>query len=308
LVVSEPLLVAGLVAGLVISKFLILYAVGRIGKLQSGASRELALLLSQGGEFAFVLFNTATSAQIMPRSLADQLILAVTLSMALTPILIAVHDALLRRMATEGPSSDFDAMPSDVPRVIIAGFGRFGQVIGRILRAKKIRFTALDSSAQHVDFIRRFGNKVYYGDAARLDLLRAAHADQAEAFVIVVDDAEAVLKIAETVRRNFPDLPVYARARNRQHVYKLMDLGVQVITRETFFSSLDLAGKLLLGLGNSPAETERTVARFRSHDEDLLQKNYAIHDDVAKLTDLAKRSAKELEDLFEQDAREDAAA
>ncbi|MGH8459774.1 MAG: NAD-binding protein, partial [Nevskiales bacterium] len=189
--------------------------------------------------------------------------------------------------------------------VIIAGFGRVGQIIARILRARKIGFTALESNAEQVDFVRRFGSKTYYGDASRIELLRAAKAGQAKLFVLAIEDIEHSLRTAQTVRRHFPDLRIIARARNRQHVYRLMDLGVGVINRDTYLSSLDMAGKVLQELGLSEDEATRSVRRFREHDEELLQRNYAFHDDEAKLADLAKRAAQELEELFEQDARED---
>ncbi len=156
---------------------------------------------------------------------------------------------LSRRAVTEPP--DYEMPPPGESHVIIAGLGRFGQIVARVLRARGIPFTALDSNIEQVDFVKSFGAQIYYGDAARLDILRAARADKAQALVIAVDDVEGSLRVAETVRTNFPDLPIFARARDRTHVHRLMDLGVTVIERETFLSALELTRKLLqeLGLG-----------------------------------------------------------
>ena len=196
--------------------------------------------------------------------------------------------------------------PLDEQPVIIAGFGRFGQIIGRILAARRIPFTALDSSAAHVDFVKKFGNEIYYGDASRLDLLRAAKAETAKMIVLAIDDVEASMRTAETVVKHFPHLKIYARARNRQHAYRLMDLGVTTLRRETFLSSLDLAREVLTGLGMNVAEATKTVDTFRAHDEKRLFEHYTHYNDTEKMRSLAKASAKELEEMFARDAVEGA--
>jgi glutathione-regulated potassium-efflux system ancillary protein KefC/glutathione-regulated potassium-efflux system protein KefB len=179
-------------------------------------------------------------------------IIVVTLSMALSPLLIAAIEALARRRkAAQAPSDQYDRMESEEPRVIIAGFGRFGQIVARVLRARRIRFTALEINQAQVDFVRSFGNKLYYGDASRLELLRAAGAEQAEVLVLAIDDVEASLRTAEMVRRHFPRLRILARARNRQHVFRLMEAGVEEIWRETLGSSLEVAGATLVALGTT---------------------------------------------------------
>src|SRR6185437_14924622 len=166
------------------------------------------------------------------------LILAVTLSMMLGPLLLVAHETLASRWLT-APAEPFDDIDiRDIP-VIIAGFGRFGQIVARILRSRRIPFTALDSSQTHVDFVRRFGNEVYYGDASRLDLLRAAGAASARFLVLAIDDTEASTRTAVLVREQLPHLRIFARARSRQHVFALMDAGVENIVRETYGSSLE---------------------------------------------------------------------
>jgi voltage-gated potassium channel Kch len=188
-------------------------------------------------------------------------------------------------------------------QVIIAGFGRFGQIVGRVLRAKRIGFTALEASSAQVDFVKKFGNKIYYGDASRLDLLRAAKADLARIFVLAIDDEEASLRTAETVKQNFPNLTIYARARNRSHAYKLIDLGIETVTRETFFSGLEVARSVLGSLGVSNAESAKIVETFRVHDERRLMAHRDIHHDIDKMAEVAKTWAKELEEIFEEDER-----
>jgi monovalent cation:proton antiporter-2 (CPA2) family protein len=305
LLAAQPVPVISLVAGLLLAKAAVLYMLARVGGLQKDAPRQLAIVLSQGGEFAFVIFTAAVAAQLMAREVADLLVLVVSLSMVTTPLLLMLNDRVLTPwLKSREDSAPFDTIDDAGNPVIIAGFGRVGQIIARILTAKKIGFTALESNADQVDFVRRFGNKTYYGDPARIELLRAAKAGEAKLFVLAIEDVEHSMQTARTVRRHFPDLKIIARARNRQHVYKLMDLGITVINRDTYLSSLDMARKALAVLGQSQDDANRAVERFREHDEALLQRNYAHHDDEAKLADLAKLAARELEDLFEQDARE----
>ena len=176
--------------------------------------------------------------------------------------------------------------------------------MARVLRAKHITFTALDSNVAQVDFVRRFGAQIYYGDAGRIDILRAAGADKARAFVLAIDNVDASLRVAEIVRANFPDLPIYARARDRTHVHKLMDLGVTIIERETFLSSLELTRKLLLGLGLGEAEAKRLLQTFKRLDEKRLYQDYQYYTDTEKVRSNALSQAKELEELFSRDIEE----
>jgi monovalent cation:proton antiporter-2 (CPA2) family protein len=301
LVVHRPLTVLGLVAGLILIKSLLLYGLGRVAKQNHGSAVNLALYISQGGEFAFVLFSAAAGAQVLDKTLAELLIVVVSVSMAVTPLLLSVNEKFLKiGQAAEKPK-EFDHIEAREHRVIIAGFGRFGQMIARTLRMKKIPFTALEASFEQVDFVRKFGNKIYFGDASRLDLLRAARADLAEVFVLAIDDVEASIKTAEMVRKHYPHLKIYARARNRVHAYRLMDIGVDRLVRETLLSSLELARDVLVELGYSAVEAEEAVRLFRQHDEDLLTRQHKIHHDEARLIAAAKQGAEELERLFEQD-------
>ena len=300
LVHDRPFAIIGLTMSFMVLKVGVLWIVGRISGLSPVASRGLALSLPSGGEFAFVLFGLAATLGIMDREAADLLVLVVTGSMILSPVLLAIYDVTFKPEQAE--ARPFDSPAELYPKVIIAGFGRFGQIVGRILRAKKIPFTALEASQTQVDFLRRFGNQVFYGDASRLEMLRAAHADNAEILVLAVDDVEASVRTAELISKHFPDLKVFARARNRQHAFRLMDLGVRFVIRETLLSSLDLSVQVLEALGLSKSRALETVRRFRVHDEQTMAKQLSIKDDDSKFQQTVRESAEQLRQLFEADS------
>lgn len=302
LIHAQWYLILALVAGLLAVKFAVLAVLARLGGLGWSPSLRLAGVLPQGGEFAFVLLGSVAAVGLLPRGLANLLIVVVTLSMAATPLIYLVVTRVLRPVP---PAAPFDEIRPRDNQVIIAGFGRVGQIIGRILRAKRIPFTALDSSSEHVDFIRRFGNKIYYGDASRLDMLRAANADKAALFVLTIDDVEASIRTAQLVRQHFPHLKILARARNRKHAYRLMDIGGITVWRETFHTSLKMAEALLKGLGLPDLEAQKAVATFEKHDEARLRTSHESHTDQEKMIYLAKEAARELEELFNRDVETD---
>ncbi|MGH6866615.1 MAG: cation:proton antiporter [Methyloceanibacter sp.] len=301
-VVTRPIELLAIVAGLVAIKAGILYLLGRWWGLPGAGARRLGLVLSQGGEFAFVLFAAGFVDGVLDAQTASLLTLAVTLSMAATPFLLLIDDAVLRAATSTAP--EYEIPPEGDRHVIIAGFGRFGQIVARVLRARHIPFTALDSSIAQVDFVKRFGAQIYYGDAGRLDILRAAGAQKALAFVLAIDNVDASVRVAEIVRKHFPDLPIYARARDRIHVHRLMDLGVTIIERETFLSALELTNRLLRGLGLKPDEVKRLIATFKRHDEKRLFDDYKYYTDLEKLRANALTAAVELEELFAKDVEE----
>jgi glutathione-regulated potassium-efflux system ancillary protein KefC/glutathione-regulated potassium-efflux system protein KefB len=301
---SRPLAILGGVLGLMAVKSAVLLVIARLAGHSAQSARNLAVALSQGGEFAFVLFSLAAGSHILSPGQVDFLVLVVTLSMALTPLALLANDALNRRLAPPRTEEAFDTIEEDESKVIIAGFGRVGQIIGRILVMRRIPFTALDASPEQVETVRRFGSKVYYGDASRLDLLLAAKTERARIFVLAIDDVEASLRTAETVRRHFPHVKLFARARNRFHAHRLMDLGADLIERETFLSSLDLAQNVLEELGMRPWEAQQTVARFKLHDERTLQRQHAVYHDETQLIQSSREAAAELQGLLESD-RED---
>ena len=303
LVIETPLTVLALALGLMLVKMLCLAAVVRIDTPNWRTVRGTAVALSQGGEFAFVILALGVSSSLMDERTADLLIVAVTLSMAATPLAFMAGDWLNARLERE-PEPEYERHFEEENRVIIAGFGRVGQIVGRILRLRRIGFTALESSAEQVDFVRRFGNKIYYGDASRVELLRAAKADKAVLFVLAIEDVERSLATARVVRRNFPHLTIFARARNRQHAYALMDLGIDHIVRDTFHSSLELAYGILSELGLGALESRRTVDTFRDHDSARLIQQHEIAHDTDRMIEEAKHWTRELEEMFKEDERE----
>ena len=301
LLLEQPWLIAALVLGLWSIKALLLGAIARIGGLSMQTASPLAITLAQGGEFGFVLFSLAVSHGVMPQELAQMLVIVVTISMATTPLLLKLHNAFVEPLFAKPATREFDHIDDHHSRVLIAGFGRVGQIIARVLRMRHISFTALESSVAQVDFVRRFGNKVYYGDPSRLELLQAAGAARAEVFVLAIDDIDASVRTAELVQKHFPHLKIFARARNRQHALRLMKLGVRYLMRETYFSSLDMAQHTLEGLGLSRSEAQESIRRFDAHDLKMLQQQGEAGDDEQKLIQTSQQAARELEGLFEAD-------
>jgi len=299
----EWLLVLALLVGLVAVKSFILYGVARWQGLAAPQARSLALLLSQSGEFAFVILGLMAGARLLPTDTAALLAVVVTLSIASTPLLVLAEDRFSRRHP-EKSEPIYDAPPTADGRIVIAGLGRFGQIVARILRARSIPFTALDISPEQIELVRRFGAEGYYGDASRLDILEAAQTGKARAFVLAIDDVEASVRTAEIVRRHFPNVPIFARARNRQHVHRLMDLGVQEMRRETFLAAIQLTRDLLEGLGMQENEARRLTETFAALDRKRLYDDYEHASDREKLELNAKRFAEELEELLRDDTED----
>jgi glutathione-regulated potassium-efflux system protein KefB len=306
LLLESPWLVIGLTVGLLAVKGVLLWPLGlTAGGLGRGDALRMAVLLASGGEFAFVVLKQAAERGLIAERQSGLLILAITLSMALTPLLVVVTGKLLGKRASSQPARPYDTINVDHPRVIIAGYGRMGQIVARILRSRRISFAALDSSIEQLDLVQRFSKTtdIFYGDPARPEMLRAAQADKAEVFVLATDDPEASLRVARVVRRQYPHLKIIARARNRQHVWRLMDLGVEDPVRETLFSSLKMTRKALEALGLSPEEAIAEVENFRRKDAELIKIQYLVYDDEAKLKQTTREAIADLNKLFEADAQ-----
>ena len=300
LLVREPLTVLSLVLALVAVKAAVLLALRPLMKTPADSARKLALALAQGGEFAFVLFALATNYAIFDAAQTAMLTLVVTVSMLLSPLLFMLDDKLLTRPDEAAPaSSDYDAITDNNSEVIIVGFGRVGQVVGRVLHSRGITFTALEANPQQIDFVRKFGNKVYYGDATHLDLLEAAGVKHARLLVLAIGNVETSVKIAEMMRKHFPHVPIYARSHNRAHSYELMNHGVRLQIRETLHSSMELSRHVLHELGFDAHEAERTVRAFGDFDSKLLQQQHSIYRDEQQLIATVKQASDELKSLFE---------
>lgn len=306
LVEEHGLEIGAFVAGLVAIKSLVLYGLGRWYGLERRPARRLGLTLSQGGEFAFLLFAAGLSVGVLDATTGEVLFVVVTLSMAATPVLLRLEQGLAG-LAMPTPAA-YEELPAAEDHVIIAGFGRFGQIVARVLRAKGIAFTALDINAEQVELVKGFGAKAFYGDASRPEILAAAQAEKARALVLAIDDVEASMRTAAFVKSAYPELPIYARARNRNHALRLLDLGITSFERETFLSALEITRQVLVGLGTPIKEAERLLAMFKSHDERRLKSDYKFYSDVEKLQAKARTDTETLAQLFAEDAAERAAA
>jgi glutathione-regulated potassium-efflux system ancillary protein KefC len=273
--IARPWLVFGLIAGLLLLKSAVLWVIARLARIPRAERPLFILLLAQGGEFAFVILGLAAERGAMAGETAQALTLAVAISMLLTPFMLALHDRLAPYFAAPAPER-----APDVPQaanVIVAGLGRVGQVVARMLHAAGFQPTVLDDDPDHVEQSRKFGFRVFYGDATRLDLLHAAGAGAAHFLVIALDDDEATTRLARVVRKHFPKLRVIARARDMRHMFTLRDLGVDTIERETWLSALKLGELAVAQASGDPERARRTAEMFAAHDVDVVAKLYQVH-------------------------------
>ena len=303
LLLDSPGRILLIVAMLMAAKALVLVPLSRVfGMCHARAAMSLAAVMAGGGEFAFVLFGIAARQRLIAAELIDELILAVAVSMLLTPFLYLLNESVTARLErSEEP--EYDDMDNPHNDVIIAGFGRVGQIVARLLAVFKTPFTALEIDSSQVDVVRRYGNVVHYGDASRLDILRAAGAEHAKVFVLAIDDVEASIRTAEAVRQHFPHLRIVARARNRRHAHWLMDLGIEHIFRETMLSSLMMSKHVLTNLGFGEDEVERISTEFRERDTRLLKEQHAIHNSEEKMIQSSKDTAAEFKSLLQGDIK-----
>ena len=293
------------VAVLVAVKTLVLYVMARISGLRSSERMQFASVLSQGGEFAFVLFSTASSQKLFKDDQMALLLVTVTLSMMTTPLLMKLVDKLLSRRLN--PADDEDEAPwveDDKPQVIVVGFGRFGQVIGRLLMANKMRITVLERDISAVNLMRKYGYKVYYGDATQLELLRSAGAEAAESIVITCNDPEDTMKLVELCQQHFPHLHILARARGRVEAHELLQAGVKHFSRETFSSALELGRKALISLGMHPHQAQRAQMHFRRLDMRMLRELMPVHTDTAQISRV-REARRELEEIFQREMQQE---
>lgn len=305
LLVQQPWLILGLVIGLAIVKFAVLFALGGFFKLELSQSLLFAFALAQGGEFAFVLFSFSTQAKVLPTSIAGLLVAVVALSMMLTPLIMIFNDKVVQpRFAGLETEREADEIDDNENPVIIAGFGRFGQIVGRLLLANGCQITVLDHSGAQIDLLRRFGWKVFYGDASRLDLLHAAGAERARLLVVAIDDRDKVLQIVELARKHYPHLKILARATDRRHAYELIRHGVTAIRRETFGSALEMGVDALKTLGVRSHRAHRAAQTFRRYDEEALQEIAALGDDDETVIARSRQLARDLEQLLQADQQE----
>ena len=304
----SPWLMTAILFGFLAAKIVVIYTLAKLVNIPYQERPVFTLLLAQGGEFAFVVFQAAAGAKVFDAETASLLIGAVALSMLISPLLLVLLDrALLRRYAqVKVPAAEEISEPQEAP-IIIAGFGRYGQIVSRVLLAEGMTPTVLDHSVDMLEVARLFGYRVFYGDATRLDLLRIAGAEHARILVIAVDDAEQSLKIAKLAREHFPHLQVVARARDVTHWNKLRDLGVTLVQRELFESSLKTAQSVLELMGLPPAVAATFTERFRKHNIALADRMYPHHKDQAKYIAVAREGRSQLAEQMAKERLEHAA-
>ncbi|UUM30402.1 glutathione-regulated potassium-efflux system protein KefB [Vibrio japonicus] len=306
LLALQPFAVLFTVLGLIAVKGLILYFLAHLSGNRAKARSKMAAILSQGGEFAFVIFTAASVEGLLSQDQIAFLLVVVSLSMVTTPLLLMVQNRwYARRLNAVASKTRRSDVVNKQPRVIIAGFGRFGQIVGRLMYANKMKVTVLESDASQIQLLRKYGYKVFFGDATQLDLLRAAGADKAEAMIICTDSPDEIMKIVELCQQHFPKLKLLARARSRVEAYQLLSHGIESYSRETFLGALDLGRQALVELGMHPYQAKRAEAHFRKLDNAMLKELLPQHTDDKQLALRAKEARKELEEIFGREMESD---
>jgi monovalent cation:proton antiporter-2 (CPA2) family protein len=307
IVASEPLLILSLVAGLIAVKLFVLLLLGRLFRLNLADNLMFAFMLAQGGEFAFLLFSFATENNAISTELTNLLIVVVVLTMAITPLMIIAYESLLRPRfvgCVSGKPEEDEEMDTQDKGVIVAGYGRFGQIVSRLLTADGINTTLLDHDSGQIEMTGRFGYKVFYGDASRVELLKAAGADNARLLVIAIDDRSKAVQMVTSAKQFFPQLKLLARAYDRSHAYELMDAGADIITRETFGSALIMGEEALKLLGYENSQAYRVMRTFKRHDELGLQKLYEVWGDDHAYGLRVRQNVEDLEQVLKDDSDE----
>ncbi len=300
LVWAEPGLILGGVVVLILANLAVALVLGRIAGQDWANAVRFAVSLPQGSEFSFVLFGAAVVVGALTQAIADRATLVIAVSMAATPLLFAASERFVVPRLYQRKAENYDTIEEQAP-IIICGFGRMGQIVGRVLRMQGIPFIALEQDAAQVEVLRRFGTEVYFGNPSRPDLLRSAGAETAKLLIVALEDMEESLQVVDIARRTFPKLRILSRARNRRHAHLLMDRNIAGIVRETFFSSLRLTELTLMELGIPAAEARHAVELFREFDEKALVESHAFYEDERRLIQTAQDQAAELTGLFEAD-------
>lgn len=301
LVLEQPHKVI-LIAFLIIAvKASILYLLARLFRFSNSSARNIAFTIAQGGEFAFVIFSAAVAQKLVDQNSVSMINAAIILSMALTPLLFNWNRNSLLKSANEADQEFETDSIEGGKKVIIVGFGRVGQIIARFLNGEKIEYTILDHSIDQINIARRFENKVYYGDATDYEILKAAGIENATSFVLAIGEMETSVKIAKLVREKHPKITIVARARNRQHVIDLQELGVEILQRETLLASLEMAKQLLITLGYKREKINPRLAKFREHDDKILAEQFKLRHDQKKFISYTTQANKELEQILQAD-------
>ena len=305
LLLANPMLIIALTLSLVALKSAVLYGIARMTGIPSSQRGLFSFTLAQGGEFGFVLFGFAVSAGVMAGAIADQLILVVALSMAMTPLLLAANEKWIAPRFLRAQTPPMEKFEDDRNPVIIVGFGRFGQVVGRLLMANQITPTLIDNNPDQLERVRRFGYKSHYGDALRLDVLRAAGAEHAKLIVLAMADRGVIDQAIELIRREFPNLKIFVRAFDRGHAMHLIDAQVDGFARETFGSAVELSKSVLAEFGFSEKQVLRLIEKFKNFDLDTLNQQVAVRHDEKALISIARSARSTMEETFAADKKEE---
>jgi voltage-gated potassium channel Kch len=286
----------------VLIKLIVHFILARLFRIPTPDASRFSFMLAQGGEFAFVLISFVAGLGLLVVADAAMLVAVVAISMALAPLLIIFEDKIIQPLfARGGVLREPDVIDESEAKVIIAGYGRFGMTVGRLLLANGFKSVVLDHDTEQIDALRKFGYKLFFGDASRIDLLEAAGAREAEILIVAVDDRDKINEIVDAAQKNFPNLRVFARVLDRVHAYEMINAGVKDFYREVFDASVQMGEDALVALGKHPYEAHRAALLFKAHDEDLLQQAAAHQDDSAALVDIARKGRAEISNVLDAD-------
>ena len=303
LLMQMPEFILALVAILITVKFLVLIGLARIFKLQNDQQWTFTFALAQGGEFCFVLFSFASQNQILAESVSAPLVVVVALSMAFTPLLMIINERWVQPffIHSEKKKQPADVIDDGETQVIIAGFGRFGQIVDRSLTLSGYSTTVLEHDAAQIEQLRKFGHKVFYGDASRQQLLHAAGADSAKLLVIAIDDHEKSKDIVCLCKKHYPHLKLFARAKGRIQAHEFNKLGVDVFVRETFHSALAMSELVMTELGKHPYMAHRAIRTFKKFDEQHVKDLLKVEEDTKDYVSVVQKNKAELEQVLQAD-------
>lgn len=306
IVITRPLVVVGLSAAYIFLKMLMIFVISKFMGMKRENSKLIALAVGQGGEFAFVIFGIAGTYHMADPEILSLLTVVITITMALGPIFFLLSDKLDAYLCQDKnkKQDDYDIIEDESPEVIIAGYGRFGQIMTRVLRTQKIPFTAIDRDPNQIELVRKFGSKVYYGDASRLDILEAAGVAKAKYFILAIDDVEDSIKAAKVIKKNFPHVKIYARSRNRGHTFDMMDMGITNIKREVFDSSVNFSADLLLDMGLEKNKVESIIKKFTEHDLRMVNEQHKVRNDEKQFVSLYHQAQAQLSEVLDCDELE----
>ena len=302
LLMSEPVKIISYVFGFVLIKLIVHFFVAKLFRIPTPDASRFSFMLAQGGEFAFVLISFVAGLGLLGVADAGMLVAVVAISMALAPLLIIFEEKVIQPLfARGGVLREPDVIDESEAKVIIAGYGRFGMTVGRLLQANGFKSVVLDHDTEQIDALRRFGIKLFYGDASRIDLLEAAGAREAQILVVAVDDRDKASEIAAAAQKNFPNLRIFARVFDRVHAYEMINAGVADFYREVFDASVQMGEDALVALGKHPYEAHRAALLFKAHDEELLHRAAALQGDTAALIDIARKGRAEISNVLDAD-------